>query len=276
MSPIVGTEAVVLRAVKFQESSRIVTFYTERLGRVAGIVKGARRSPARYAASLQPMSHVSVVIHRKPGREVQTVSQCDLVAARRRIPEDLGRLTIGLQMVEVVTLVTHPEEEHRDLFLLLRDSLARLDGDPDPGWPLYYGFLLRLAAALGFATGLGRCPVCGAPAEEGIGGGRSVRLDVERGGPLCPRCDLPGRRGVLLPPGDFILLRGLEPAGVAARDAGPAAGDAAASGVPADGERRERIEQFLHEYFSFHVPGFRRPRSGEVFRRLGAEDLRRR
>ena len=259
MSAIVTTNAVVLRSVKFQESSRIVTFYTERFGRLAGIVKGARRSPGRFGSSLQPMSQVSVVVYRKPGREVQTVSQCDLAIAYRRIPLDLGRMAVGLQMVELVTMITHDEEENRPLYDLLSGSLRELDGESDPGWMLLYHFEIRLAPILGFRPDFANCAGCGRPYAEGTTVGVMVRLDIERGGPLCRDCDSPGRRCVLVSDPELQLLKEL-----AVRS--PAPGPAAPVKVP---ERSERIEKFLFDFYTFHLPGFRRLRSGEVFRKVG-------
>lgn len=255
MSPIVTTSAVVLRSVKFQESSRIVTFYTEQFGRLAGIVKGARKSAGRFGSSLQPMSQVSVVVYRKAGREVQTVSQCDLTVAYRRIPLELERMAVGLQMVELVTMITHDEEENRPLFDLLSGSLCALDEESDPGWMLLYHFEIRLAGIFGFRPDFNGCAGCGRPFGEGLAGGEMVRVDIERGGPLCRDCDSPGRRCVLISAAELQLLRDLSvrsrpgPGGIATRS--------------------ERVEKFLFDFYAFHLPGFRRLRSGEVFRQVG-------
>ena len=261
MSPIISTEAVVLRSIKFQESSRIVTFYTERFGRLTGIVKGARRNPGKFGTSLQPMSQVSVVIYRKPGRDVQTVSQCDLALSYRRIPLDLDAMAVGLQMVELVTLVTHDEEENRELYALLSGALRELDSARGPGWMLLYYFQIRLAAILGFRPDFTHCAGCGRPSAENAPAGTMVRLDVERGGPLCRGCDTPGKRTVLVAGGDLRTLRELA-AGTPGRPEEPGTG----SGRD---ERNERIEKFLFDYYAYHLPGFRRLRSGEVFRLVG-------
>lgn len=259
MSAIATTNAVVLRSVKFQESSRIVTFYTERFGRLAGIVKGARKSPGRFGSSLQPMAQVTLVVYRKPGREVQTVSQCDLAFAYRRIPTDLDRMAAGLQMVELVTMAARHEEENPGLYSLLSGSLRDLDGGDGPAAAALYRFELALAAALGFGTDFSACAICRRP-EDGswLPPAAMTRLDIERGGPLCPRCDASGVRGFLLSAASLRHLRALGAAG--GQGAGP--GQATAPG------RDERIDAFLHEYFSYHMPGFRKLKSGEVFDRV--------
>jgi hypothetical protein len=63
-----------------------------------------------------------------------------------------------------------------------------------------------------------------------------------------------------MPADGLRLLRAL------AAGAPPGTGDRqdAAGGT----ERNGRIEAFLFEFFSFHLPGFRRLKSGEVFDRV--------
>jgi DNA repair protein RecO (recombination protein O) len=48
------TEAIVLRAIDYGESDRIVTFCTADFGKIRGIAKGARRSRKRFANALEP------------------------------------------------------------------------------------------------------------------------------------------------------------------------------------------------------------------------------
>ncbi|HEV8538897.1 MAG TPA: DNA repair protein RecO, partial [Bacteroidota bacterium] len=101
MSQIVTTEAIVLKSMKYRETSRIVTFYTRSFGKIPGIVKGARQAKSKYGTSLQPMSYVSLVFYRKEGREIQTVSQCDLMKSFRHLAEDMEKMAVGMAMIEL-------------------------------------------------------------------------------------------------------------------------------------------------------------------------------
>jgi len=252
LSTIIKSEAVVLRAVKFGESSRIVTFFTEEFGKIAGMVKGARRPGNRFGSTLQPMSRVSVVIYRKPGREVQTVSQCDHVRTWRRITTDLDRIAAGMQMVELVGMVLHDEEENREAYGLLTSALGELDAETISPWWLFYDFEVQLAGALGFRTDFHRCAGCGRPAEEFSGAAGTVKFDIGRGGPLCRSCDSPAVRGTLLSPDDMAFFLRLTPGKIG-------------GGAPAF-TRNEQIEKFISEYFAHHLAGYRTLRSGEIFR----------
>jgi DNA repair protein RecO len=265
VSAIIKSDAVVLRTVKFGESSRIVTFFTENYGKIAGMVKGARRPGNRFGSTLQPMSQVSVVIYRKPGRDVQTVSQCDHAWTHRRIATDLDRISVGMQMVELVGMVLHDEEENRELYALLSGALRVLDGETILPWALFYDFEVQLAGALGFRTDFQHCAGCGRPVADFPGTGENVKIDIARGGPVCRMCDSPSVRGVFLPPEELNFLIGLTPGTLTA-------GPAARPGMPgqsSSGRRSGPLEKLISEYFAFHLPGYRKLRSGEVFRSRG-------
>jgi hypothetical protein len=50
--------AIVLGSVALRETDKIVSLYTAEQGRVSAVAKGAARSQKRFAASLEPLSHV--------------------------------------------------------------------------------------------------------------------------------------------------------------------------------------------------------------------------
>jgi DNA repair protein RecO (recombination protein O) len=258
MSVIVKTRGIVLRSVRFSESSSIVTFFTEKAGKIAGMVRGARRAGNRFGSSLQPMSHVSVVIYRKPGREVQTVSQCELVESFRRIPAELERISIGMQFVELVNLLTHGEEENEEVYRLLSGSLRSVDSEPNPGRALLYHFEIEILRILGFRLDFEHCGHCGTPFGESFVANGKLRIDIRSGGPVCAGCAMAGGRYDLRPRGDYEALRTLSAGGWEPGRGDPVIGE--------DGA--ENLEAFLNGYFAYHIAGYRRLRSAEVFRKL--------
>ena len=62
----VATPGFVLHARPYGESDRIVTFITEKHGKLTGIAKGARNSRRRFGGTLEPFVHVRVVFQQRP------------------------------------------------------------------------------------------------------------------------------------------------------------------------------------------------------------------
>jgi DNA repair protein RecO (recombination protein O) len=180
---IITTDAVVLRTMKYRDTSRIATLYTRVSGKISVIAKGARDRKSRLGASLQPMNHVTAVYYRKESRELQLLTQCDLVRTHRGLTEDLERMAVGLAAVELVDAVTPAEEENVRLFDLLVSTLAAAgSATKNAGNALYY-FEMQLLENLGFRPDFQRCYSCSALIGDSLSG-----LHMSYNGILCASC----------------------------------------------------------------------------------------
>ncbi len=165
---IVRTEAVVLRSMKYGETSRIATLFTREKGKISVLAKGARLTKSRFGSTLQPLSYTQVVFYYKPTRSLQTLSDSAHVQPFYRIARDLERIAIGLRIVELVGALLHEEEQNPLVFNLLLQSLHRLDDAEVRFANVLPYFQLRLAAALGFFAGFDRETVQNLPPEGGV------------------------------------------------------------------------------------------------------------
>ena len=67
---IVHSDAIVLRSIDYGETSRIVTLFTRERGKIGVMAKGARANRSRFGSTLEPLSHINVVLYYKPGRDL--------------------------------------------------------------------------------------------------------------------------------------------------------------------------------------------------------------
>ncbi len=153
---ILRTEAVVLRTIPYGETSRIATLFTRAKGKVTVMAKGVRVPGSRFGASLEPMTYSEVVFYYKQGRGIHTLSESSIVTPLLEIHRDVGRLGVGLRVIELVAALLHDEEENPFLFSLLLQVLHYLNANPHNPENLLSYFQLRLAGALGFAPRIDR------------------------------------------------------------------------------------------------------------------------
>ncbi len=165
---IIRTEAVVLRAMEYGETSQIVTLFTREKGKLAVLAKGARLMKSRFGSSLQPMSYSQVVFYYKPTRGLQTLSESAHVQPFHGIGRDLEKLSVGLRVVELVYALMQEQEPNPQVFNLLLAVLGRLDEAGAHTANLLPYFQMRLAAVLGFAPDLDRAAVERLPEEGGL------------------------------------------------------------------------------------------------------------
>jgi len=208
---IVKTDAVVLKVQKYLESSAIITLYTRGFGKMSVIAKGARRRQSTLASALGAMNHIGVLVYKKDGRELQTLSQVDLQNPWRLLAAEMDRMAAGMTMVELVNVATHADERHEALYDLLLSSLEYVDIATNPPKNALYYFEMQLLDRLGFKPALSRCVKCSMdPLERMTERSLPMRGSILHDGILCPPCATQGIGGPELSGESLQVLRRLQ------------------------------------------------------------------
>jgi DNA repair protein RecO (recombination protein O) len=176
--PLYKEQGIVLGSVKLDEADKIITILTQGSGKVRAVAKGIRRTQSKFGARLEPFTHVNLMLYR--GRNLDTVTQADILHPFRRLREDFALFSAGEAMLEAADKVSEEHERNVRLFLLLKQGLGALENGPTDPAAVAEAFLLRLLMLSGFAPALGGCAVCGArPAG---------RFSPSQGGAVCEDC----------------------------------------------------------------------------------------
>jgi DNA repair protein RecO (recombination protein O) len=186
-------EGIVLRTWRLGEADRIVNLLTERHGKVRAVVKGVRKTKSRFGARLEPMVHVSLLFYE--GRELDVVTQADVVELFRPVREDLGRLAKASSLLEATDQVAQERHANARLFAMLLGALRALSAHDSP--VLVPAYFLKLLSLEGFHPLLDECAVCGD--RYGL-----VAFDLAQGGTVCGSC---AGRDVAVSPEGLDLLR---------------------------------------------------------------------
>jgi len=185
---ILTTEAIVLKTMKYRESSMIATLYTRDHGKISVIAKGIRNNPRLFGSSLEAMNRVRVVLYTKPTRELQLLTQCDLILSSRGLVENLRKMASAMAMVELANLATPPEEQNVDFYQLLADSLGSLNNATRWYENTLYYYEVHLLDLVGFRPEVRLCSSCRISVEtigSAAGGGRFL---VSPSGVVCAQC----------------------------------------------------------------------------------------
>lgn len=98
------TTGIVLRTVKYGETSIIATLFTEENGVEGFIIKGVRSSKAQgnKAGLLQPANLLDLTIYHYPNRTLQHIKELNAAAIYMNIQQDIYKTTIALFCTEVL------------------------------------------------------------------------------------------------------------------------------------------------------------------------------
>lgn len=182
---IVRTPAVLLKAIRFGDTSMIYRFFTRERGVVAVMARAARRPNSRFARSVEPFRILEITYHFKESREVQTLSGVDVISGHPEIVASLDRMEAAGRWLRVLRRVLPegaPSEPVFDLVAIGLERLSRTTSERAARWEAYH--LAAVAAVFGLAPDIARCVEC----ERGVGRGERLALSIPEGGVVCPEC----------------------------------------------------------------------------------------
>ncbi len=210
------TDAIVLHAMDYLESSRILRIATRDAGVVSVVARGARSSRKRFGSAIDLFAEGQVQMQTKPGRDMHTLVAFDVTRARPQLAEELSRFTAASALIECVIRVVQDEAAPR----VFEDLAASLDmiaaAAPDETTTVTLGALWRLVAEVGFTPVLDRCAECHRPIDSAA----DATFSHAAGGTLCDTCAVPTARGRRLPMrARHAVLRWLAGGAVALTDA---------------------------------------------------------
>src|SRR3954469_1652445 len=119
------TEAIVLHAFDYLESSRIIRLLTRDAGVQSVLARGARKSRGRYGSALDLFAEGTAQIYVKPNRELHNLASFEISEARSSLGEDVGRFTAASTVSELALRFAGAEASPL-LYATVADVLDRI------------------------------------------------------------------------------------------------------------------------------------------------------
>lgn len=192
--PAHTTTAIVLRAVAYGESDRVVTLFGRTTGRVSALARGARKSQRRFAGGLGMGSVGEISVRERAGAELLTLESFDVTDSHASFGSDVARMAHAAYVSELVSKLCAPRQVELPVYDWLATFLDLLDRDGASAERLRV-FELGLLGRLGFGPMVESCAACGGTRSgpPGRDGQVDYRWDPDRGGVVCAACGRSGR-----------------------------------------------------------------------------------
>ncbi|MFT5353686.1 MAG: DNA repair protein RecO (recombination protein O) [Polyangiales bacterium] len=168
-------DAVLLRAIDYRDTDRILTLYLRDGGRISAIARGARASKRRFGGSLQPFAKLRVEY--SPGRELATLRGSTIASMNESLLHKLSCIQSageGTALVRDLCVDAEPEVRLFDAVVRFYEELGH---GPDEE-ALTLAFMTRALCVSGLSPALDQCMVSGVRRPAGQG----AYFDAVRGG----------------------------------------------------------------------------------------------
>ena len=192
--PLLATDAIVLHAFDYLESSRIIRLLTREAGVQSALARGARKSRGRYGTALDLFAEGSAQLYVKPNRELHNLAGFEISRSRGELAEDVGRFTAASTVAELA-LRFGGEEANEPLYNTVESALDRIAvSAPESTIEDGLAACWRVVSVLGFTPELSSCALCHTP----LRGSDDATFSHVSGGIVCPACSrlAPGGRRI--------------------------------------------------------------------------------
>lgn len=190
-------QGIVIRSMDYGENNKIITLFTREIGKVALIVRGAKKVKSRYSSVAQLFTCGDYLFFRSG--QLGTLSHADIIESHHHLREDLYKTAYASYIAELTDRLFGDQEANPFLYEQLLAAYQGIDSDKDMQIIVHL-YEMKVWMQSGYQPELDECVSC-------RNGGGDMRFSSGLGGILCERCRLKDPQALVLSAGALKLIR---------------------------------------------------------------------
>jgi DNA repair protein RecO (recombination protein O) len=148
-----STKGIVLRTIKYGDTSLVVAIYTELFGVQSYLVNGVRteKKSAGKANIYQPTTLLDLVVYHTPNKNLQRIKEARVNHIYQELQSHIIKNTIAIYIIELIHKTISEPEANPELFEFFEHAFLYIDNNNESvlaNYPIV--FTLQLAHHLGF------------------------------------------------------------------------------------------------------------------------------
>lgn len=154
-------QGIILNKKDIAEVDRIYTIYTLEAGKIRILGKGVRKSNAKLAGYLEPLTQAEIFVSKTRG--IGKITGAIVANNFLNLKSDIDKLSQVFYVFKIVDKIISEQEKDVkvfDLFISYLESVENLDGAEEKADILTLGFLFKLLDALGYRLEADKCVSC--------------------------------------------------------------------------------------------------------------------
>lgn len=176
----IKVNALMLRAVDYNENDKILTLLTAEYGKISAGIKGVKKAGAKLKFAAQPFCFAEYVLSKNGDK--YTVINCSECESFYDLRTDVNKFYAASAVLEATLALTFEGGECSEIFYESVKTLTKMCNGNE-GLALVE-FLLFALEKSGYAISADNCVVCGAPLTEAD----TMRFDFDTGAFTCYDC----------------------------------------------------------------------------------------
>ncbi|MFD3157577.1 DNA repair protein RecO [Haloimpatiens sp. FM7330] len=155
---IYKTKAIVLKTQDLKENDKLVWLFTEKMGKITAVAKGAKKNRSKFISSTLPFCFGEFVIYR--GKSMYTINEVQVIDSFQQFLNNLETLTYTSYLNELIDISMVEQESNRELFKTLVIAYYFIKNNVGDIEILTRAFEVKLLKYTGYELNLDRCCIC--------------------------------------------------------------------------------------------------------------------
>ena len=176
----IKVNALMLRAVDYNENDKILTLLTAEYGKITAGIKGVKKPNAKLKFAAQPFCFAEYVLAKRGDKF--TVINCSECESFYDLRTDINKFYAASAAVEAVNLLTYDGDECAEIFYECVKTLSAMCAGDEKVPLIKFLFFALTKSGYGIATD--NCIECGA----NLTGKDKLRFDMDAGAFTCFDC----------------------------------------------------------------------------------------
>jgi len=172
-------EAILVAVRDWGDADKMVTLFSREHGKVIAFANGARRPKSPLAGGMQLFTHLEVSL--MPGKNYDTVKQCDIKHAFRALQEDFNCMAYGAFIAELTAELCPERQAEPHVFDSLLEVFQILTTRNPRMVAMAWAWQLLLM--MGYSPEVQQCTCCGQDISF------PAYFNVASGGAVCIQCE---------------------------------------------------------------------------------------
>jgi DNA repair protein RecO (recombination protein O) len=124
---MIRTEAIILKSADSNEVDRLLTIYSEKLGKINISAKGVKKLESKLRYSIEPISWVQMIL--VEGKNNLILKDAVIKDQFLNVKKDLGKIKIAQKITDLIDEAIAGQEKDDDIWCLGLTTLRSLNED---------------------------------------------------------------------------------------------------------------------------------------------------
>lgn len=147
---IVKSDAIIIKSMKYGDSSKIISVFSKEYGKISFLAKGAYQKKSKFAGILETMNEINATFYLKNNTDLFVISSADLINSCQNLSANINHFAVGLLILEALSIIKENRIPDDFVYNNISEILHKLKEIPANPISYFVKMMLILAEATGY------------------------------------------------------------------------------------------------------------------------------